>query len=488
MQFPRVPIDWPRYLFAPDVEPLMHGGFLADGMGDEGRPAKSAPFMHVREWTAHLLLIGEPGIGKSHELHRAYEQAQNDGQAALFLNAPLVADLTGAILEAKEVLEWLGRSDGSRLHVFIDSLDEVIRRGAPDPAAQAAAEIGRALKCLPVERVKLGLAGRAVIHERSQVLAILEQHLGVKPAVSRLAPLRHRDMAAAAQAALGERAPGFIHAVDSLDLGPLASRPLTLLLLLRLYAQEQKLPHRRSDVFARGCLSLCERDDETQTPFAASGRTRRALLREAPALNAQARLAVAMRIAAVSVLAQRPYVCLAPAGMPNDVRPGDIAGDAPVEPVDRPGALTELMVTPQMVTETVVDTGLFDGDGQRFTWVHQEFAHFLASRWLARHGLSEPQMRSLLGYGAEREGLRLVPQLEGLAAWIDNDFATPVRHLVIELAPMAQVHGNVAGRSDADKQRIIKALLDGYEWSPGRSVDPAVRIESHSTAASRADA
>jgi hypothetical protein len=462
MRFPHDHIDWPRYLFAPDVEPPLDRGFLAEGMGDEGRPAKSLPFTHVREWTPHLLLIGELGLGKSHELYRAYEHARNDGQAALFLNAPLEADLTRAILDAEEVSEWLHRGDDSRLHVFVDGLDDVFRRGMEDAAAQAAAEVGNALKHLPVERVKLGLAGRAAMHERSQALATLEQHLGVKLAVSRLAPLRHRDMAAAARAVLGERAPGFIHAVDSLDLGLLASRPRTLLLFLRL-AQEQRLPGRRGDVFAHVCLSLCGREDDAWIPFSASGRTRRALLGEAPALDAHERLAVAMRIAAVSVLAQRPYVSLDPAGTPDAVRPGDIAGDAPVEPVDRPDARVELVVTPRMVTETVADTGLFDGDGRRFTWVHQEFAHFLASRWLARHGLSEPQMRSLLGYGAEREGLRLVPQLEELAAWIDDDFAEPVRHLVIDLAPMAQVHGNVAGRSDADKQRIVAALLDAYE-------------------------
>jgi hypothetical protein len=463
MQFPDVPIGWPRYLFAPDVEPPLDSGFLADGMGDEGGPAQSVPFMHVREWMAHLLLIGEPGMGKSHELHRAYEHARNDGLTALFLNAPLEADLTPAILNAKEVSEWRSRSDGSRLYVFVDSLDEVVRRGVQDPAAQAAAEIGSAVKELSAERIKVGLAGRAAVHEHSQALAILEKHLGAKPAVSRLAPLRHRDMVAAAQAILGARAPGFIHAVNSLDLGLLASRPLTLLLLLRLYAEQQTLPRRRSDVFARGCLSLCERDDHTQTPFAASGRTNRALLDDAPALDAYERLAVAMRIAAVSVLAQRPYVCLDPEGTADALGPGDIAGDAPVESVDKPDARAEFMVTPQMVTETLVDTRLFHDDGHRITWVHQEFAHFLASRWLARHGLSEPQMRSLLGYGAERDGLRLVPQLEGLATWIDDDFVEPVRHLVIALDPMAQLHGNLQGRSDGDKQRIVEALLDGYE-------------------------
>jgi hypothetical protein len=465
MRFPPDHIDWPRYVFSPRREPpLLHRGFLADGPGDEGTPERSWTLATTLAATQALfLLVGEPGLGKSHELRRAHQRERDDGQAALLLNAPLKADLTRAILDAPEVARWLDRGDTSQLFLFVDGLDEVIRRGAEDAAAQAAAEISAALERLPAGRVKLCLAGRLAVYERSQACAVLEQRLGVQPAVSRLAPLRHRDMTAAARAVLGELAAGFIRAVDALDLGLLASRPLTLLLLLRSYAQEQKLARRRSDVFARGCLALCERDEQARISFASSGRVRGALLGEAPALSAEERLAVAMRIAAVTVLAQRPYICLDPAGAPDAVRPGDIAGEVPVEPVAGPDAGIELRVTPRMVTETVVDTGLFDGDGHRFTWVHQEFADFLASRWLARHGLSELQMRSLLGFGSERDGLQLVPQLEGLAAWIDDDFAEPVRHLVIDLAPLIQVRGNLAGRSDTDKQRIVAALLDAYE-------------------------
>jgi hypothetical protein len=457
-----VDFGWVRYVYSADGQRGRHlgePGFLPE------RPViirDCEPLEQVLEQARCLALTGDPGIGKSRELERVYDAHRGRGEHAVHIDAGKERDVAGALLRADELGRWR-QAAGESLYIFIDSIDEN-PRSSRDVVGEVVADLARALDSLPREHVFVRLAWRTLVHDQgaTQALQRLGQVMGDTVRVVELAPLR-RDDARMAAVQSGIDAERFLGEIDVLGIEALASRPLTLGLLLEL-AGAGPLPARRAVLFERGCLRLCRWPEGSRRT---SRETRVGLGRSEP-LDAEDRLAVAMRVAAVTVLSQRPYVLIR-AGAPverNMVSAAEIAG---FEPGELAGSRA-IDVTTQMIVDTVVENGLFDGDGSRYAWVHQEYAHFLASRYLLRHGFSEQQIRSLLGYGSSADRLVLAPQLTGLAAWIDSEFEPAVRRMVIALDPVAQLRGDVASRSDQDKAWIVDELLDWYESE--RSVDP----------------
>ncbi|WP_428265969.1 AAA family ATPase [Haliangium sp.] len=285
-----------------------------------------------------------------------------------------------------------------------------------------------------------------------------------------LTPLRQADLEQAIRARHPERDgsdadDALRDRLVSTTLGPLASRPLTLDLLLDVYEHDGGLPKDTADLFEKACGRMCEDSDTVAV------RTRR-LGVGAPRLSADKRLVIAMRIAAVTTLCGRARVCITSGGEADDVvTPADIAGREPEEDV----AGERFRVETWMVTETVAGSRLFDGTGAEFRWVHKELAEFLASRYLARHQCSLHQVLGLLAYGVEAD--QLIPQMEGLARWIDGVFPLELRKRVIALDPRASLRGDLQARTDDDKQLVARTLLERI--ATGRLFDPLEELQNY---------
>jgi hypothetical protein len=233
-------------------------------------------------------------------------------------------------------------------------------------------------------------------------------------------------------------------------LSPLqAIKPLTLGFLLNIYRRngDRFSPDGTlCNLYFEGCRLLCEGEDPSRPSANPRGK-----------LEADERLIIAARIAAITVFANRFAIWT-----------GTDRGEVPAEDA----LLRQLILGNEFsngraveVTESaireVLDTGLFSSRGsQRMGWAHQTYAEFLAAWYLEQHKIPLTQIKELI-FSAEDPERKLIPQLHETAAWlasISNDVLTEI----IKTDPDVLLRSDVP--TDANiRSAIVDRLLILYE-------------------------
>jgi hypothetical protein len=262
---------------------LSDGGFLMDPthfFRSGGAPAQQLAELPYRA----LALLGEPGIGKSTTLS---EEATRLGAEAIDGVVSIYVDLRAyssetllhkRIFESPEFLAWAGGT--SHLFLHLDSLDEALLR--IDSIANLLAD---ELPRHPTARLSVRIACRTAVWPSDTLEPALCRIWGDSAVgVFELAPLRRRDVVAAAEA-MGIEADDFVREVYSVSAVPFAIKPLTLNLLLALFKKDGRLPRSAAEIYFRGCLKLCEEQNPSRRDARRHG-----------AYNAAQRLRVASRI------------------------------------------------------------------------------------------------------------------------------------------------------------------------------------------------
>ena len=203
-----------------------------------------------------LLLLGEPGIGKSSAMeseqgsiasHAATEQAQ-----FLWLDLRSYGDetrLCQGLFGDPKFLDW--KHGAHHLHLFLDSLDECLLQ-----IGTLSALLIEEFRKHPVDRLSLRIACRTADLPLSLERGLAElwpNNLGFYE----LTPLRKRDVREAARTE-GVEVDSFLEEVDLRNAVPLAIKPVTLNFLLKKYRKDGKLPARQVDLYMDGCRILCE--------------------------------------------------------------------------------------------------------------------------------------------------------------------------------------------------------------------------------------
>ncbi len=201
--------NWKRFWCPRGEEIILTGdGFLFNPESEYG--PHSNPHVVAFEQIATklcLILLGEPGIGKTTalECHRRETEAaiRRAGEVLLWRNLNAYQSdllLVRSIFEDPSFTAW--RAGSGILHLFLDSLDECLIR-----IDTLAALLGEELWRCPLDRLRLRIACRTAVWPM-----LLETQLtrlwgedGV--GVYELVPLRRRDVADAA-AACGSRSCG----------------------------------------------------------------------------------------------------------------------------------------------------------------------------------------------------------------------------------------------------------------------------------------
>src|SRR4051794_29438952 len=220
--------------------------------------------------------------------------------------------------------------------------------------------------------------------------------------VFELVPLRRCDVALALHK--NDHDPErFLAEVDRKSVVPLAATPVTLTLLLEIYGEEAGLPSSRTELYARGCLKLCEEPNPARREASATG-----------ALDIKQRLAVATRLAALTVFSERPSIWMGP------VRASDQEGQLTL--YQAAGGMESVRNDSVRVDEAAIreglQTGLFTlGKENEQGFIQHTYAEFLAARFLVERRLTAKQMLSLVVQPADPDG-KLPPQLHGVAAWL----------------------------------------------------------------------
>ena len=369
---------------------LDDGGYLSDPAGEWTRYYNPdlVPFDSIPEVQC-LGLLGEPGIGKSFALRtqRAAIEAKirEQGGDTIWKDLHEYGSEDRLVRDLFDSPAYTAWATGSHpLHVFLDSLDECLMR-----VGTVVAVLVSKLRNCPRDRLYLRIACRTADWPNSLEKALTELCGEQAVKVYELAPLRRVDIIEAARAN-GLSPDAFIEAIDRAGAVPLAIKPITLQFLLNSFSISGQLPSKQADLYVEGCQRLCEETNEERREAKLVGN-----------LSAKQHLAVAGRIAAVTVFANRAAVWLGVdrGDVPeNDVTIAGLSGGTVNVDGDR------LEVTEAAVKETL-GTGLFNSRGpNRMGWAHRTYAEFLAARHVVQQKLVLPQVMNLLGHPDDPEG------------------------------------------------------------------------------------
>jgi hypothetical protein len=419
-------------------------GFVVDPEADEDWRGALNPdlrtFSEIDSFQC-LVLLGEPGIGKTVALEseRAAVQARGGpDEIVLQFNLRFAESLSALdqVLFLSDGFEsW--KQSRQHLHLFLDSLDEGLLE-----VASLASFLDERFRGLDVARLSLRIACRTAdwfeSFEEKLVALFGDEQIGVYELVQ----LRQRDVEAAAHAhSLDSQA--FVEQLEASQAVPLALKPVTLEFLLRKFARTGSLPASVSELYRDGLLALCEEPDEERR-------------RRAPALSGTQRLAIAERLAALTVYAGRDEFWIgAAADAPSSAVPlAEASGGQESTGADIAGQSSDIDVDEEAVRE-VLSTGLFTMRGtNRLGWSHQTYAEFLAARYVARR--FEGRTVALLRQSADRD--RVPPQLYSAAAWLAT-LVPEVRSFLLEREPDVLLRGDLTHADEHERAALVSQLL-----------------------------
>ncbi|PXF58329.1 MAG: hypothetical protein C4B59_13450 [Candidatus Methanogaster sp.] len=435
---------------------LSDRGYLYDPDSEYGHihNPNAVPFESI-ETVPCLVLLGEPGIGKTRTMYAERDTINNrveqeDGQT-------LWLDLHSYGSEDRLVRELFGspefdlwRNGTHRLHVFLDSLDECLLE-----ICKLATLLPDEFKKCPVERLCLRIACRTA--DLPNVLEEGLKELWKKDAVGvyELAPLRRVDVIEAAKTNDLDT-DAFLHEIEWMEAVPLVIKPITLEFLMNTYKRTGKLLSTQRELYFKGCRRLCEEINESRRAAKRTGN-----------FTAEERMAVAARIAAIIIFANR-YAIWTGVDMgavpDDDVTVRELCGGSESVSDDK------IQVSEDAVRETLA-TGLFSSRGpKRIGWAHQTYAEFLAARYLVQRGMTLSQVMSLITHP---DG-KLVPQLHETAAWLAC-MAPDVFQEIMKIDPEVLLRSDVASTDPTNRKALVESLLILYGEEKSFDHDWAIR-------------
>lgn len=153
--------NWTRFWTPRGEDPLWDGGFLSECQSKMGRILNPKPVTleSVEPSISCLVLLGEPGIGKSKELEKQKQLTQSriseSADDVLFFELGIYSstDLRKEVFENSTIENWSRGTNN--LYLFLDSLDE--GRLAVNALTRL---LAHKLKDLPRDRLRLRITCR----------------------------------------------------------------------------------------------------------------------------------------------------------------------------------------------------------------------------------------------------------------------------------------------------------------------------------------
>lgn len=384
--------QWRRLWISPgDGRGIGARGLFSADLHSMSRPSEQpeARTLQALEDVPVLLLRGESGAGKTVALLQEAERLRLAGGRVELI------DLAEGTVDVTSLFANL-LADGYPV-ILLDGLDE-----AQTGDRNLDVALRRALSGLvehPDLRLRIAVRSGFAVH---RLVALLTDKFADGFEHLTLAPLRAGDVMIAARAE-GIDPTTFLPAVEGLRVAPLAARPPTLRMLLRLWRRDGKLPTRRQDMYREGCAVLLRENNSGRLGDASGNQS--GLAGE---LGTAERLAVAARLAAMMIFGDRDRL--------------DLAGESSYPALSLDAAVGgaesvldgEVRVTATSIRE-VVGSALFRLVGPTgFGFVHPSFAHFLAATFVKARGMPPEQTATLLSAPDGRVGANRVD----VASWL----------------------------------------------------------------------
>ncbi len=393
-----------------------------------------------------LVLLGEPGIGKTRSIQTAqseiYEKIKEADEQILCLDLRSYSSedrLIRNLFEDATFLSW--KKGKHRLYVFLDSLDECLLR-----IDTLAALLIDELKKYPIKRLSLRIACRTADWPNSLEDGLIQLWGKDAVGVYELTPLRRVDVIEAAKTNNLDHNV-FLQEIDQKEVVPLAIKPVTLGFFINTYIKKGQFPSTQTELYLQGCRLLCEETNKNRREARLTG-----------TFTIEQCLAVASRIAAITVFSNRYAIWT-----------GIDCGDVPDEDTtiqELSGGTEDFDGVQFQVTEIAIretlGTGLFSSRGpNRMGWAHQTYAGFLAARYLTKHKMTLTQIMSLLVHPGDIES-NLVPQLHEAAAWIAG-MSPEVFRKITSVNPEVLLRSDIATADLKDRATLVESLLKVYD-------------------------
>lgn len=403
---------WQRFWIPHCQTPtLADGYFVEPASGDFARllpPSNGRALSELADLPC-VILLGRMGMGKTTTIRQEVDElrkrikGQNHIVVLKDLKCLTETQMRRDVFEDPGFVGWVqGRHT---LTLFLDSMDECWRR-LDELESILVGELDRHIRTANCPLfLRLTCRSGEWRTNVADALKRLFQREGGKQdqvAVYSLAPLTESNVRDAAKVS-GIDPEAFLKRIAERMVQALAYHPITLKMLLHIYKTGGELPDSRAQLYEQGCLHFCA--DLHSVPGSKSNKT----------TTAEQRLAIAGRLAAVSVLTNR-HVINIDANQPS-IEEGVLQADKIFGYYEETFGGQKLEVTQGTALEAV-QTALFalHGDGL-LTWAHQSYAEFLAAKYLAGLGLSNDQLASLV-LDTNDNAKRLIPQLEETASWL----------------------------------------------------------------------
>ncbi|MEV5239709.1 hypothetical protein AB0K89_11435 [Streptomyces cinnamoneus] len=451
-----------------DLLPLSDDGFLDDEVASrsvDGEPVPGAlACPEVVAAFGATVLLGEPGGGKTTVLRRLVQGLRavepDDPETAhgyVWVNGSDLTEISyqdrvGRYLAAlprmlrgsgtdrateRSSTPLGGRTD-IRLTVVLDQLDE------SGMVFQLPGSLARSLHGRDTSSLRMLLACRTADYP-VRLTEVLRDHF-TECTFADLAPLPRAEAVRLAQSG-GVDGEALVAAAVAVGAGALASAPLTLDLLVRIYREEGGLRGDPRDLFARGTRLLAAEHDPG-----------RSMARPSQTSPSQ-RLAITGRIAARMLLSGRRTLWDGhePRGRPGRL---DLTTDELIGGVEENATGDRFAVTPEALREAF-RTGLFSPIGEeRKSFRHSSFSAYLAASYLVRRRLSHGRLAEL--FLVEIPGAnaaRVPPPLRETAAWL---VALDPEHTawLVAADPESVIVHSALVRSNAMRELVVARLLD----------------------------
>lgn len=296
--------DWKRYWYKLGDSPYLFDGFLY--VSEYMTSAFDLDSVHS---THCLVLLGEPGMGKSSEVKRIYDaQTEDENTQKLYFNLSSYGEgdrLINTIFQSDVIEKW--KNGVGNLYLYLDSLDEALL-----DIKHLALILIDEIEKLPKERLFLRIACRTA--EWSARLSILGDRLkefwkDENTKALQIAPLRQEDVKLAAETE-GIDAEKFVSEIYDKNVTPLAAKPVTLNFLLGAFRKNNSFPTSQTELYEKGCLDLCDENNERRRSANRIGK-----------LNAEKRFKIAARIAALMIFDNKSSIWT---GKPTQKEDSDI--------------------------------------------------------------------------------------------------------------------------------------------------------------------
>ena len=444
--------DWKRFWYPQGSQILTdNNGYLIDPTVDwiQYSSTKLIELAKLSDIPC-LVLLGEPGIGKTKTIERYVTRKAKDNPEQLLhlnLNSHGSEDrLLRKLFESPKFQAWI--QGNQHLEIVLDSLDECLLR-ISNVMALLIEEFSQYKD--HAKRLSLRITCRTAVWQpefESGLQRIWGQD-SVK--VYELAPLQQADVSyAAEQYQEIENPDAFLQEIQDKQLVSLARKPITLDFLISKYCQDNSFLEESTlfSIYFEGCRILC--DEELQSDLRNPKRKEN--------LDLDRRLIIAARIAFVTMFARRDAIWTGAAWQQEFIE--DMEFQDLILGYEKANEHS-FQVNEAAVNEVLKNTGLFIGYGsQRIGWAHRTYSEFLAAWYLVERKIQLNQLETLF-LSPQDPDHRLIPQLNETAAWLSS-IREDFRELIIRTDPNVILQSDIPTNTSI-RASIVTSLLKQYE-------------------------